>query len=117
MTPTIEIDHTNQLNQTDFEKINTVLLNSLLLDTKQPIDFSLENKGIILKDYIAILEKCLTLLSHGSSKEKIKIVDLIDKLILQKERIDLKKGNQKVADLKIISKSFGHKAQSAFQKK
>jgi hypothetical protein len=57
-------------------------------------------------------------LQLGDSREtKLEFINFLDKLNMQKELLELEKGETKISDIKAAAKRLERKSQSAFQTK
>jgi AAA+ ATPase superfamily predicted ATPase len=52
-----------------------------------------------------------------SDEERLKIMDIIDELKIQKELLEIEAGTIKLADIKKAARRLGKKSQSAFETK
>ncbi len=117
MTAIKEIEKNNQIDQQEFDNISKMLLESFLLKSDEKGASFIQKKGELLEHFTMFLEKYLKLHFFNSSRDKLQLINFIDKLNLQRELLELKKGKTKLSDIKLAGQRLGRKAQSAFETK
>jgi len=54
--------------------------------------------------------------AHQPRAERLKLINLIDKLNFQRDLLDIARGNVKISDIKAAGKHLGKKAQLSYEK-
>jgi hypothetical protein len=67
----------------------------------------------LISSFVKLMDKYLEL-KVIDKKNRIEIINFIDKLNLQKELLDLQKGVSNMKDIKVAAHRLGRKSQSAF---
>ncbi|WP_300096641.1 hypothetical protein [Flavobacterium sp.] len=116
MTTLKEIERKNRLVEKDFGDITEILFKSFLINRTYKKISSLEKKEELVLNFTDFLEKYLEFDIVSSKQNKLSIINFIDKLNLQRELLEVEKGNINLTELKVVSKRFGKKAQSSFEK-
>ena len=77
----------------------------------------LDIKEELISHFTKFLEKYLELQLLNSKKDKLGLINFIDKMNLQKELVGLKKNETTIEEIEKAGRSLGRKSQSAFDKK
>lgn len=111
-----EIENYNKIDENEVNTISRKILGSFL--TQGSLNHTtIVKQEILLDDFMALLGKYLQLDFYDSSQDKIELINFIDKLNIQKELLELKKGQTNLADIEAAGERLGKKAQSAFESK
>ncbi len=113
----LEIEDFNKINKREFNNITDLLLESFLLNQHYKNKDIIDKKEELLTFFSAFLQKYLEIEFFKSSAEKLQLINFIDKLQLQRELLELEKGQNKLSDIKLAAKKLGRKSQSAFESK
>lgn len=113
------IDNTVKVNKIDEKEITDLankIYHSFLVFKTSKLE-SIESKDLIINSFINFLSNYIETDLIKSNQEKMFFLDQIDKLILQKELLQLKRRELKMSDIKKAGTRLGKKSQSAFSKK
>ena len=111
-----EAQQKNAIKPAEFDRVSKIIYNSFSLDrniTDVSDILKREKFLIFFSDFFNQLINNQIL----DSKSKLEFIDFIDKLNLQKERLELEKGKLNLPDIKAAGKRIQKKAQSAFKTK
>ncbi len=115
---TQEIEATNKIGQLDLDLVAQLTLDSFAIKQEHyKSRANLSKKEDIIDSYIAICLKILDSPGMNSKLKRLTIINFIDRLNMQKELIEIKKGNISIPDISVAGQRMGLKAQSAFTKK
>lgn len=117
MTAIKELEKNNKIEQSEFDNISKMLLESLQIKSDYKSVSFLNKKDELLEHFSMFLEKYLQLHFLTSPQDKLQLINFIDKLNMQRELLDLKKGKIKRSDIELAGQRLGRKAQSAFKSK
>lgn len=113
-----KIKKQNSIDETEFDGMSKLMFQSFQINKS---DYKSENyiakKGELISSFTQFLEKYLELHFLSSKVEKLVLINFIDKMNMQKELLELQKGNTKMSDIKIAGNRLGKKSQSAFETK
>jgi len=113
----VEMESFNKIDKNDFNNIAQMLLKSFLIENHYKNNEVIDRKEELLISFSSFLEKYLELQFFNSADDKLQLINFIDKLQLQRELLELEKGQNKPSDLKLAAKRLGRKSQSAFESK
>ena len=111
-----EAHQKNAIKPAEFDRVSKIIYNSFSLDrniTDVSDILKREKFLIFFSDFFNQLINNQIL----DSKSKLEFIDFIDKLNLQKERLELEKGKLNLPDIQAAGKRIQKKAQSAFKTK
>lgn len=117
MTTLEKYENENMLEEQDFDKVSKLMFQSFLVKGGYKNHDFLDKKEELISYFTQFLEKYLELQFLSSKKDKLSIIDFIDKMKLQKELVELKKNETTREEIEKAGKSLGRKSQSAFEEK
>jgi hypothetical protein len=117
MTTLQKIENLNKIDQQEFDHITKILLESFLIKRSYTSNSFLSKKEELLDKFSAFLETYLELHFTNSKLTKLELINFIDKINMQKELLEMAKGDLKISDIKLAGSRLGKKSQSAFKKK
>lgn len=117
MTTLEKYENENTLEEQDFDKVSKLMFQSFLIKRNYKSHNFLDKKEELISYFTEFLEKYLELQFLNSKKDKLSLIDFIDKMNMQKELVELKKNETTLEEIEIAGKSLGRKSQSAFKKK
>ena len=117
MTAVKQLEHLNAIDEGEFEHISRIVFDTLRIKRNAISHAQVEKKGLLITIYSSFLEKYLELQLTNSRQDRLEMINFIDKLNMQKELLELKKGETKIADIRVAAQRLGKKAQSAFSTK
>jgi len=113
-----KIKKQNSIDKTEFDCMSKLMFQSFQINNN---DYKSENyitkKEELLSSFTQFLEKYLELHILNTKMEKLVIINFIDKMNMQKELLELQKGNTKMVDIQNAANRLGKKSQSAFETK
>ena len=112
-----EIESINQINEQDLSNVTKIVLESLMIKRNSKKHSLATKQEEFINIFSSFLEKYLDLEMVSSRQNKIYLINFIDKLNMQKELLELLKGETNVSDIKIAAQRLGRKSQSAFKTK
>lgn len=107
----------NSIEEKDFDSISKLMFHSLYIKRDYKSHNYINKKEELLVYFTEFLEKYLELEIVNNKKQKLEIINLIDKMNLQKELLDLQKGISNLSEIQAAGKHLGSKSQSAFKTK
>lgn len=117
MTILEKYENENTLEEQDFDKVSKLMFQSFLIKRNYRSPSFLDKKEELISHFTLFLEKYLELQFLNSKKDKLSLIDFIDKMNMQKELVELKKKETTLEEIEKAGKSLGRKSQSAFEKK
>ena len=115
MTAIQEIRNLNQINQEEIDNISKILLDSFVIKGVYKSNSLLAKKELLLNAFSDLIEKYIELDFAKSKETKLQLINFMDKLNMQKEFLELSKGETKISDIKLAAQRLGRKSQSAFK--
>ncbi|HMI68003.1 MAG TPA: hypothetical protein VK517_18300 [Cyclobacteriaceae bacterium] len=106
----------NKIDERELNSLSIKIFRSFLISKTHSVK-TIENKDRLLSAFIDFLSKYIEGDLIKNDKEKTDFLNSIDKLILQKEVLQLKRNELIASDIKVASARLGKKSQSAFSKK
>ena len=110
-----QIRNQNEIQENEFEEVAKLIYNSFLIKKSRKDKTTLEKQTYLISLFTEMLNKYVELQKLTDKKRKLKVINFIDKLNLQKELLDLQKGVTKISDIKETAQRFGRKAQTSVQ--
>lgn len=118
MTTIIEnLEQKNTIDEQDLDKISKLVFHSFLINRNYKSHNFLDKKEELLIQFTQFLEKYLELQFLSSKKDKLELINFIDKMNMQKELLELQKNETNILNIKTAGQSLGRKSQSAFKTK
>lgn len=117
MTVLQEIKSLNKINQKEFETVSRIVSESLMIIGKNENHSQIAQKEELIRIFSSFLEKYLEMQFVNSNENKLYLINFIDKLNMQKELLELIRGETKISGIKSASQRLGRKSQSAFKTK
>ena len=111
-----KVERSNRIKETEFKNVSSLIYNSFLV-TSYSRAKAIENKDILINEFIDFLSKYFESDLIKDDSEKTYLLNLIDKLTLQKEFIQLRRKEITQTNLQQAGRRLGKKSQSAFSKK
>lgn len=107
----------NKLDLRDFDRVTKLVYHSCVIDESNEDDSNqiLVKKEELLSHFGQFLEKYLELEFLSSKKEKLELINFIDKINLQKELLELLKNESHFSQIQKAGQKLGKKSQSAFR--
>jgi hypothetical protein len=110
-----KITKRNSIDETEFESMSKLMFQSFQINKQYKSESYLTKKEELINSFTQFLEKYLELHFLNSKKEKLEIINFIDKMNMQKELLELQRGDIKISDIQIAANRLGKKSQSAFE--
>lgn len=117
MTTIEKYENDNTLKAHDFDEFSKLMFQSFLRKNDYKNNELLKKKEELIASLTQFLEKFLELQFLDSKKDRLNLIDLIDKMNIQKELIELQKNQINLKEIEAAGKSLGKKSQSAFREK
>lgn len=117
MTILEKYENENTLEEQDFDKVSKLMFQSFLIKGNYKNQNFLDKKEELISYFTQFLEKFLELQFLNSKKDKLHIINFIDKMNIQKELVELRKNETTLEEIEKAGKSLGRKSQSAFKEK
>lgn len=117
MTTIQKIEELNKIDQNELSSLTKIIYESIILRRKYKSAAVLDKKEELLDNFSSLIEKYLELNFIKDKEKKLELIDFIDKLNMQRELLELAKGEIDEKTLKIASGRLGRKSQSAFRLK
>ncbi|MCL6460512.1 hypothetical protein SAMN05444372_11712 [Flavobacterium micromati] len=105
----------NSIDKVEFDSISKLMFQSFQNDKEFKNENQLTKKEELLTSFTQFLEKYLELDLLNSKKEKLEIINFIDKMNMQKELLELQKGDNSISNIQIAADRLGKKSQSTFE--
>lgn len=113
MTTVEKLKELNCIEREEFDKLTDVLFQSMIVPENHSTKISLDKKEEIISYFNEFLKKMLEVQFLKSKKHKLEFIDMIDKLNMQLELVDLKKNNAEIRKIKKAGRSLAKKSQSS----
>lgn len=108
-----EIKQKDQFSEADLNQVTKIIFYSFSINHLEKFD---EQEQLL--DYFKIfLKKYLNSNLLTTRKSKVQLINFLDKVNLQKELLELRKGEINIDQIKLAAQSLGKKSQSAFTTK
>lgn len=117
MTTLEKIEQKNNIEEQEFGKMSKLLFQSFIITKKYKSFTFLGKKEELINYFTEFLEKFLDLQLVTSKRDKLELINFIDKMNVQKELLELKKNQITPAEIQLAGKRLGKKSQSAFLNK
>lgn len=104
----------NSIEETEFDSMSKLMFHSFQINKNYKSENYIVKKEELITSFTQFLEKYLELDFLNSNKEKLEIINFIDKMNMQKELLELQKGDINISDIQIAANRLGKKSQSAF---
>jgi len=114
MTAIQEIKDSNKLERHDFDNLSNIVFDSISVKGSYKTTSQLEKKEKLIDAFASFIEQLVELRLTPSKQNKLELINFIDKLNIQKELLELEKGEIAIADIQTAANRLGKKAQSAF---
>jgi hypothetical protein len=112
-TTLTRIKKQNEINEEEFNDITKLLYSSFLLKRSTKDPSIIEKKLFLLTSFAELMNQYLEL-RMVDRKNRLELINFIDKLNLQKELLDIQKGVTDIRTIKETAQRFGRKSQSVF---
>lgn len=116
MTAIQEIRDKNKIEKQDFDTLSNIVFDSILIKGSYKTAIQLEKKEKLIDAFSSFIEQLVELRLASSKQNKLELINFIDKLNMQKELLELEKGETKMDDIQTAANRLGKKAQSSFEK-
>jgi hypothetical protein len=116
MTAVKQIEDLNKIKEDEFEDISKLIFESFLIKKEYKSSSLVEKKEELISLFSGFLEKYIEL-HFANAQDKLQVIRFIDKLNMQRELLELKKGETRISDIKLAAQRLGKKSQSAFATK
>lgn len=117
MTTIEKYENENALKAHDFDAFSKLMFQSFLINRNSTDNEILNKKEELISSLTTFLEKFLELKFADSKQDTLKLIDLIDKMNIQKELVELQKNQINLTEIEAAAQSLGKKSQSAFKGK
>lgn len=107
------IDKINKVVEEEFNSLSLKIFQSFLVTKTHKIK-TIEDKDALIDSFIDFLNKYIETDLVKNNKDRLSFLNLIDKLILQKELLQLRRKELSMTDIKKAGARLGKKSQSAF---
>jgi hypothetical protein len=115
MTSVLEkFEQQNTIEEQDFDKMFKLVFHSLLINRNYKSHNLLDKKEELIIYFTQFLEKYLELQFLSSKKDKLQLINFIDKMNMQKELLELQRNETDITQIKLAGQRLGRKSQSAF---
>ena len=114
-----KLEKENRIDQQDFDRVAKLVYHSFLIniETNYKSNIILDKKEELLVSFSQFLEKYLELQFLNSKKDKLELINFIDKMNMQKELLELQKNETNISQIQEAGQRLGKKSQSAFSSK
>ena len=110
MTAIQEMELSSRIDEAEFNGLSEILFHSVSVNRQYKSQSAIAKKEELIEDLVLFLNKYLALKVTASSKQKSQIVNLIYKLTMQKELIELQTGKLNIQGIKAAAKRMGKKS-------
>lgn len=117
MTAIQEIQDKNKIEKHDIDNLSNIVFDSISVKGSYKTTTQLEKKEKLIDAFSSFVEQLMELRLTSSKQSKLELINFIDKLNMQKELLELEKGETTIADIQTAANRLGKKAQSAFEGK
>ena len=112
-----KLEQQNTIEEWEFDQMSKIVFQSFLIHRNYKSHNLLDKKEELISYFTQFLEKYLELQFLSSKKEKLELINFIDKMNMQKELLELQRNETDLVQIKLAGKSLGRKSQSAFATK
>lgn len=112
-----KLEQENKIEEQDFDNVARLVFHSFQINRNYRSHNFIEKKEELLNHFSQFLEKYLELQFLSSKKDKLDLINFIDKMNMQKELLELQKGETNISQIKKAAQRLGKKSQSAFATK
>lgn len=112
-----QLEKINKIDQDDVDQLTKIMLSAFMLRESYKSSARLRKKERLLDSVITALTKFLEVKYSESEKKRLEMIKILSKLQMQKELLEIKKGEVQMKDIKAAAKKLGKKSQSAFSSK
>lgn len=109
-----KLNKQNNIEASEFDNVSKLLFNSFLLENDKAKQSELDKKEELIIQFTQLLEKYLELQFLDSKKDKLELINFIDKMNLQKELLEIQRGEISISQIKKAANTLGDKSQSSF---
>ncbi len=114
MTAIQEIKDKNRIEKHDIDTLSNIVFDSILVKGDYKTTAQLDKKEKLIDAFAAFVEQLVELRLTSSKENKLELINFIDKLNMQRELLELEKGEISISDIQTAANRLGRKAQSAF---
>lgn len=114
MTAIEKLEQQNNIQEEEFDNVMSNVFQSILIRKDYKSEIYLGKKEELLNCFIQFLEKYLELQFINSKKDKLALINFIDKINMHKELLELQRNKIDISQMRIAGKRLGKKTQSAF---
>jgi hypothetical protein len=115
MTVIEKIEKQNNIEEQEFDHIMSKLVfQSFLVNKSYKSHNFLDKKEELIIHFTQFLEKYLNLQFISSKKDKLDLINFIDKMNMQRELLELQRNETDISQIQLAGKRLGKKSQSAF---
>jgi hypothetical protein len=115
MTVIEKIEKQNNIEEQEFGQIMSKLVfQSFLVNSNNKSHNFLDKKEELIIYFTQFLEKYLDLQFISSKKDKLDLINFIDKMNMQRELLELQRNETDISKIQLAGKRLGKKSQSAF---
>ena len=114
MTAIERLEKQNNIQEEEFDNVMSNVFQSFLVKKFYKSGNYLDKKEELLNYFTQFLEKYLKLQFINSKKDKVDLINFIDKINMQRELVELQRNEIDISQIKIAGKRLGKKSQSAF---
>ena len=104
----------NRIEKHDIDTLSNIVFDSILVKGDYKTTAQLDKKEKLIDAFAAFVEQLVELRLTSSKENKLELINFIDKLNMQKELLELEKGEISISDIQTVANRLGRKAQSAF---
>lgn len=115
MTAIQEIRDKNQIERHDIDNLSSIVFDSILLKGSSKSTSQLKKKEKLIDVFSNFIEQLIELRLISSKGNNLELINFIDKLNMQRELLELEKGETTISDTQTAAGHLGKKAQSAFE--
>lgn len=109
-----EIQDKNKIEKHDIDNLSNIVFDSILVKGSYKNTTQLKKKEKLIEAFSVFVEQLMELRLTSSKQNKLELINFIDKLNMQKELLELEKGETNISDIQTAANRLGKKAQSAF---
>lgn len=117
MTTLDTVKGLNQIDDQELHGITKIMFDSFYKHREYKSAAYVSKKEKLIDSFANFLEQYLELNFPGSKQTKLKLINFIDKLNVQKELLEIESGETSIASIKLAADRLGKKAQSGFESK
>jgi len=117
MTAIQETQNRNRIEKHDIDSLSNILFASISVKGHYKNTIQLEKKEKLIDAFSTFVEQLMELHLTASKENKLKLINFIDKLNMQKELLELEKGETTISGIQTAANRLGRKTQSAFEGK